>query len=63
MKAHFIMSVQRHCRNKISHVPKLAKAQVWDEKDEAVRAIERIRAFEKYWDCRGLVEYFDRRCF
>ena len=59
MKAHFIMSVQRHCRNKISHVPKPVKVPVWDEKEEAVRSEARLIAWEKNlykrtwtWNCK-----------
>ncbi len=59
MKAHFIMSKMRHCRNKNSHVPTVKAPKVWDEKEEAVRSEARLIAWEKNlykrawtWHCK-----------
>ena len=52
MKAHFIMSVLRHQRNKTSIKSKTPTVKVWDEKEEAlnrqVRAQKHERNYEKW---------------
>ncbi len=57
MKAHFIMSVLRHQRNKTYTKPRTPTVKVWDEKEEALNRQVLAQNHDRLYE-RWMSNYF-----